>query len=110
MKVKSDFVTNSSSCSYIVCIPNMDKFLKELSEKIEIPETFIDSFREGGFYIYFGEEYEHEPEFEEMHAIVESLGYVLEFDECGPDNSPRYLNVAYDKNRVNQLKKILGVK
>ena len=117
MKIKNDFVTNSSSCSYIVCIPDMNKFIKELSKKIEVPEKFIDKFRRNHEYINFGYDYEDDEsgystydKFNEMHAVVEDLGYVIMFDEGGPENQPTYLNIAYCSKRINQLKKILGEK
>lgn len=115
MKVKSDFVTNSSSCSYIVCIPDMDKFLKELSEKIEIPEKFVDEFRRNHEYICFGDEDDESgvsvyDKFHEMNNVVDNLGYIIMFDEGGPENTPMYLNIAYCSKRIKQLKKILGAK
>jgi len=113
MKIKNDFVTNSSSCSYIVCIPNMNKFLKDLSEKIEIPYKFVDAFRNSKMYIDFDLD-ECDDEFDQMynmfgkmHDIIAKMGYIIEFDEWGPDNAPRYINIAHDKDQINNLKKIL---
>ena len=47
MKIKEDFVTNSSSCSYIVCIPDMESFLEELESVTDVPLQISDCFRRG---------------------------------------------------------------
>jgi hypothetical protein len=107
MKVKNDFVTNSSSCSYIVCIPNMKKFLEKLESKIEISEEARDLFLDSGEFIYFGEEFDYD-EFQKIHDVVEELGYVLGYNERGPENSPEYINVVGNISLIKQVKKILG--
>ena len=107
MKIKQDFVTNSSSCSYIVCIPNIKKFLEQLENKIEISDETRNIFLHSGEFIYFGEEFDYD-EFQKIHDVVEELGYVLSFNETGPENCPEYINIAGNKKLVEKIKKIIG--
>ena len=107
--MKNDFVTNSSSCSYIVCIPDKKKFLKQLEEKIPLSEDARRIILSGNEFIYFGEEFDYD-EFQNIHNVVEELGYVLAFDEMGPENCPEYINIAWNKKLVEQITKILGDK
>jgi hypothetical protein len=109
MKIKRDFVTNSSSCSYVVCIPNITKFLEKLESKIEISEETRNIFKCSRDFIYFGEEFDYD-EFQKIHEVVEELGHVLAFNEMGPENCPEYINIAWNKDLVEKIKKILGEK
>jgi hypothetical protein len=110
MKIKQDFITNSSSCSYIVCIPDIYDFLEKVEEKIKVPADIKHLFF-GGQYINFPVYHSHDMEnFERLHRVIDDLGYVLCDDEMGPENEPRYINIAYGPERIEQLKRILGDK
>jgi len=108
MKIKKDFVTNSSSCSFIVCIPNMEKFIEKY-EKIhkltfEIKKILRESSNSD--LIDFDPEEKFEiSDFFEFHNLVEKLGYVLFEDYSGRENRPRYLNVGYS---IDKIKKIIS--
>lgn len=106
MKIKEDFVTNSSSCSYIVCIPDMESFLEELESVTDVPLQISDCFRRGNEYIWFGSDLYDD--FYKIHDAVEQLGYVIGFDEHGPENEPQYINIASNENTVKKLVKILN--
>jgi len=110
MKIKQDFVINSSSCSYIVCIPDPRKLVIKLKEVFEDSdsEIIINRFYNNYGYINF-----YDIKFEDwqkIHKVMVDAGYVIMFDENGPENEPRYLNIAFDKTQINKLKKILEIK
>lgn len=110
MKIKRDFVTNSSSCSYIVCIPDVELFIKKIEEKNIISEEIKESIRNryGYGYMFFGDDYDSYNEFfEKIHKIAEDEGYVIMFNENGPDNKPGYMNIAFDKNQIQKIKRAL---
>jgi hypothetical protein len=105
MKLKHDFVTNSSSCSYIVCIPDMEKAIKQICERIELTDDEINmltSHKSG--YIIFQDYYD---DFHEIIEILEDLGYPVMFEECGPDNDCRMLNIAYNREMRVKIRNVM---
>ncbi len=108
MKIKRDFVTNSSSCSYIVCIPDVEMFIKKIEEKNKISDEIKEQIRNRYGYIFFGTDYNSYLEFyEKIHKVAVDEGYVIMFDENGPDNEPAYMNIAFDKKQIEKLKNAL---
>ena len=107
MKIKQDFVTNSSSTSYIVCIPNIHDFLEKVEKKIKLTEEIKHIFFME--YIHFPNDSQRDYDnFEKIHTVIDNLGYILAFDEMGPENEPRYINIAFRPEQVEKLKRILG--
>jgi len=47
--------------------------------------------------------------FKEYMILLRTLGYVLMFNEMGPENCPEYINIG-SKKLVDKIKKILGDK
>ncbi len=108
MKIKRDFVTNSSSCSYIVCIPDVELFIKKIEEKNKISDEIKEQIRNRYGYMFFGDDYDSYNEFfEKIHKIAEDEGYVIMFNENGPENEPQYMNIAFDKNQIQKIKRAL---
>lgn len=108
MKIKYDFVTNSSSCSYIVCIPDVEIFINKIEEKNIISDDFKNAIRNHYGYMFFGtDSYSYDEFFEKIHKVAEKEGYIIMFDENGSDNEPQYMNIAFDKKQIEKLKRIL---
>lgn len=106
MKVKYDFVTNSSSCSYIICIPleNIKEVVDIIRKKHpDIPNNLLDQFYANSV-IYFGDRYYET--FFEIHKIITDMNYVLKSMDMGPENEPIYYNVGETKI-LDKIKKIL---
>lgn len=110
MKQKQDFVTNSSSCSYIVCIPDIDKCLKELKEKIEVTEFIENAFINSKYHgnIYFGEYGISNETFNEIVNTLEK--YIIFYIDSGSEDVMEFLNISYNDENKNKLNKILGEK
>jgi hypothetical protein len=108
MKIKNDFVTNSSSCSYIVCIPDPKNLVERLESVMDLPSKFSEVFLNGIEEFYFGEMYEedHYREWQEMNRFLNDWGYVLAFLDHGPENTPIYINVAEYADKINQIFKM----
>jgi len=107
MKIKLDFITNSSSCSYIVCIPDTELFIKKIEDKYDISDQIKELIRNRYGYMYFGQNDETIKSFGKINKIAENEGYIIMFDENGPANEPQFINIAYDKDQINKLKRIL---
>ena len=108
MKLKYDFITNSSSCSYIVCIPDMHDFVKELHIRYPISNYLKHMFLNSHQYISFQEEDISYAQFHEMNEVIDKMGYVLMFDETAPENQMKYMNIASNEKQIEKIKKILG--
>jgi len=106
VKIKRDFVTNSSSCSYIVCIPDVEIFIDKIEEKNEISNDVKNQIRNNYGYMFFGEDF-YEEFYKKIHTIAENEGYIIMFNENGPDNNPQYMNIAFNKKQIEKLKKVL---
>jgi len=105
MKIKNDFITNSSSCSFLVYIPNGEKLIEELEQVVNISEEMKDHLRHIHLreYTCFGEE-----SYDEFHTLIkemEKLDYKFYFLENGPENDPTFINLASKK-----IKKIMEIK
>lgn len=111
MKIKQDFVTNSSSCSYIVCIPDMEKAIEKISKQMILSEEIIDKFKYNDRYgvISFGEDYD-EDEYSTFHKIIkilEDVGYPVMFDEGGSDNYCKITNIAHSEKLRERIKYVM---
>ncbi len=107
MKTRDDFVTNSSSQSYIVCIPNMEEFLKEIETFYEIPSNIRSCLKRQSLKenIQFDEiPFE---DFEEFNRFVNGSKYIISYLDSGPENFTQYINIANNKTKVEKIKKIL---
>jgi hypothetical protein len=108
MKIKRDFVTNSSSCSYIVCIPDVELFIKKIEEKNIISDEIKKSIKNHYGYMNFeDDDISYNEFFEKIHKVAEAEGYVIMFNENGSENEPQYMNIAFDKKQIEKLKKVL---
>jgi len=108
MKIKRDFVTNSSSCSYIVCIPDIELFIKKIEEKNKISDEIKEQIRNRYGYMFFGDDYDSYHEFyEKIHSVAKDEGYVIMFNENGPENEPGYMNIAFDRKQIEKIKRAL---
>lgn len=104
MKIKNDFVTNSSSCSYIVCIPDPVECVQRLEELMDLPKSWGDSITDNGDEIWFNMDGENSYElFQDMNGILHDFGYVLHHLDFGPDNQPMYINVSNYLKKINNI-------
>jgi hypothetical protein len=106
MKIKSDFVTNSSSTSYIVCIPVEMDLRKMLEQKAyKFSEEAIDQLygiqmaKEFSIYNY--------DLASEVSNLLGNLGLKVMFLEGGSENQAYYYNIGH-KNIIDTVKKIIG--
>ena len=133
MKIKSDFVTNSSSTSYIIYLPeNFDVLaavqekkpelfdwlsseknkilLKDIIEKVkkdsEIMMDAYDWVRSNPS--YSGQDcYEV---FNVFYRIVSELGLIIDGIDTGPDDIQVYINIGSSeaKEKIRNIKSIVG--
>ena len=125
MKIKRDFVTNSSSCSYLVYIPdnfdikkaieeNQDLIDKELSKEWVAEEFLEDEFKSEIIYnhstlIKSGETnaYPFEP-YSVLSDIYSKNGFMIQFIEQGGENEDSFMININSTSCKNQIEKING--
>ncbi len=133
MKIKSDFVTNSSSTSYIIYLPEnfdvlnaikekkpelLDRlsseknklFLNDVIEKAKKDsEVLMDSYDwVASNPLYTGKDcYEV---FDVFHMIISELGLIVDGIDTGPDDIQIYINVGSSKakEKIKKIKSITG--
>ena len=108
MKIKQDFVTNSSSCSYIVCIPDVELFIKQIEKCYELTDDLKEIIRNSYGYMSFRDDIISLKDFyDNIFEIANNEGYIIAFDENGSENIPRFLNILFDQKQIDKVKKVL---
>ncbi len=131
MKIKSDFVTNSSSTSYIIYLPeNFDvltaveekvpqvldwlgdneeskMLLKDLIEEAQTSsEIYMDVYNWRGKY----KNVDFQNVFGVFSTIVRELGLIIDGIDTGPDDIQVYINIgsSQTKEKIRNIKTIVG--
>lgn len=111
MKVRSGFVSNSSSSSYIVAVPEEESFddidLTKLPEdEKSIVKNILNRIKrsENSYFHYDNDEYEL---VEDAIQVLSKMGYILNFIEEGPEETHVFYNVLTGEPR-KIINKILG--
>jgi hypothetical protein len=115
MKIKNDFVTNSSSCSYIVCIPNMEEAVNKISKIKELTHEQIDMLTKDEYgcgYIHFQNkdgnwDNDMYDDFHKIIQILTELGYPVFFLESGHDNECLIINIAHNEEMRRKIKNVM---
>lgn len=135
MKIKSDFVTNSSSTSYIIYLPENFDILAAAKEKVPQVLDWLDNSEESKMLlkdlieevktnseIYMDvydwkNKYENAEFKKSVHhvfsvfsTIVRELGLIVDGIDTGPDYIQVYINVGSSKakEKIKKIKSITG--
>jgi len=132
MRIKQDFITNSSSMAYVVFVPsgiNMGQFIS-IQERVQpitgrfgaevSHELVLQIMQEiqGSTHFYRDDDYIVTPEVEREwekycdaydHAIdvLDQAGFMVYYDEGGPENCPCVTNLGANKEFVKKISKTL---
>jgi len=118
MKIKNDFVTNSSSTNMIVAIPPSLTFeqclsIKEQTGIIDIIGDYGEISIEKLSEIFYKlrdtgmvHEYPNNNEFSVLHSLLSEMNLVIIEDDAGPDRG-WIVNAWYDEyqEKLNEIKK-----